>query len=816
MKTKLLVLPVLLSTLLLVGCDGVSSKPTTDKKDGNDTTSTKVVTKATTTKTTTTKSGTKSKKGKEPTTTYTRDGNPEDTQTGNVQNFDVRKARMVQEYALTLNLVSKKITAQTADSGDWSDPHTWKSGMVPQEGARILIHANHKVVINKEIDTPYRTIKVEGELAFNPHKNTKLVVDTILTTSGSILRIGEPSLPIDKDKHAQIVIRDYNGEGMITNDPKSPDYDPLRIGQGILTNGLFLVHGATKTPYITIKGKGVKKGMNVISLDDEPYGWQIGDRVVVLGTSKDGTESESAHITDIDYTNYTITIDKTLKYYHYIAKTTIKNAGMKVHVANLSRNVIIKTDPDSLAGMGDKNEYSNVEHRGHVLFMHNNNVNVNYAQFQDLGRTNKKFHLDETTFDSESADAKAIHIGTNQAARYAVHFHRAGLNSKIGRVIGCSVVESPGWGYVNHSSNVIMKENVAYHVYGASFITEAGDEHGSFEANMAIETRGVGNSNIKGWQQRIQYNDWGFQGNGFWILGPNVDFVDNIVNGSSNTAYAFNHKTIDSVTGVIITDKNTNQTNDHDYITVPLKSFVGNIAYGNSGGVFAIGSGTRGGGLEKIKGLLAWNNAPLTSNAIIDWWYPDNVSMEDITIIGDINNPQYLGIASQTKLRKTTLKNIKIEGLHTGILIPQYYGPNLIKDAYLNNVINMQYNAATTNKGTDTRIEGKITYGDLPGDIKQTKIKFALTVRDVSWKNYWNRQFNTFNVVYAPDGQTPMQLYLAKEQKPDFVIEVGDQKGKSNAKLISEGHKPVGGMLLPNGAKVLKDMDDVAGVAITN
>ena len=54
----------------------------------------------------------------------------------------------VQEYKLTQNLV-KNITAESADSGAWSDPKTWKDGIVPKDGDRILIHANHRVVIKK-------------------------------------------------------------------------------------------------------------------------------------------------------------------------------------------------------------------------------------------------------------------------------------------------------------------------------------------------------------------------------------------------------------------------------------------------------------------------------------------------------------------------------------------------------------------------------------------------------------------------------------------------------------------------------------------
>ena len=42
------------------------------------------------------------------------------------------------------------------------------------------------------------------------------------------------------------------------------------------------------------------------------------------------------------------------------------------------------------------------------------------------------------------------------------------------------VVESPGWGFVSHTSNVNFDENIAFNVMGASFVTEAGNEMGRF------------------------------------------------------------------------------------------------------------------------------------------------------------------------------------------------------------------------------------------------------------------------------------------------------------------------------------------------
>jgi len=739
----------------------------------------------------------------------------QNTEAGKVQNEQVRMARMVQEYHLVNSLVDRGITNETVDSGAWNDTATWKDGRIPEDGARVRINPYHKITINNELTTKVRTIELKGELAFNPHKNTRLIVDTMVTESGSILRIGEPGIPVDMNKTATIMIHDYQDEGMIINDTQSIDYDPLRIGQGILTNGLFFTHGAYKTPYVEISGKGVARGSVTVAFEEEPEGWRAGDEVVILGTSEAGTESEHRTITAIEEGE--VTLDKALDFDHFVPDTTIENLELKVHMANITRNIVIKTDPASISGRGDKNDPDNVEHRGHVLFMHNNNVNINSVQFEDLGRTNKKYVLNETKFTSEDIDAEATHIGTNQAARYPVHFHRAGIDGKLGRINDCVVLGSPGWGYVNHSSNVAMRENIAYGVYGAAFITEAGDENGKFIGNMAIQTRGYGRSSVKGWKARRNEDDWGFGGNGFWLLGPNVDVVDNIVNGSSNSAFAFTRVTIDSVTGVITPEKNL----ELPYGKVPLKSFVGNIAYGNSGGVFGILSGTRQGTTETIKGLLAYANGALSHSKEnpdaaewISWWYPSNIVLEDVTLIGDIHHPKYTGIGTQTKLRKTTIKNARIEGMQIGIRIPEYVGPNVVEGGYYNNVTNMLYYLGTTNHGANTTIKGNIVFGDLPGESVQTKVKFGLRVRDIDYKNYQKRQYNTFNILYKIEGETALKLYATQEQSPDFEIKVGSNKGKTNQELVDDGKKPVGGVLLPENAFTVEGMENVSAVEI--
>ena len=57
--------------------------------------------------------------------------------------------------------------------------------------------------------------------------------------------------------------------------------------------------------------------------------------------------------------------------------------------------------------------------RGHIMFMHNPDVDVRYVQFDHLGRTRKDIHVTNGFNDP-------MNPGTNPRGRYAMHVHRSG------------------------------------------------------------------------------------------------------------------------------------------------------------------------------------------------------------------------------------------------------------------------------------------------------------------------------------------------------------------------------------------------------
>jgi hypothetical protein len=182
------------------------------------------------------------------------------------------------------------------------------------------------------------------------------------------------------------------------------------------------------------------------------------------------------------------------------------------------------------------------------MFPHNQDVEIHNVRFSELGRTDKTQPLDDFRFDFHDggdgddapATAEIVSLGgSNIRGRYAVHFHRTGtdMTTKAGQVRGSVVYNGPGWGFVSHSSHVDFIDNVAYGLQGAGFYTEAGDEVGSMQGNIAI--RSVNESFTLDDQEAIDPDlranlmDYGHDGDGFWLTGNRVRFTNNVASGAT-------------------------------------------------------------------------------------------------------------------------------------------------------------------------------------------------------------------------------------------------------------------------------------------
>ena len=101
---------------------------------------------------------------------------------------------------------------------------------------------------------------------------------------------------------------------------------------------------------------------------------------------------------------------------------------------------------------------------------------------------------------------------------------------------------------------------MAFKFTGAGFVTEGGNELGSFENNLAVGGKGIVDSKgspvfpfrrlyIKGAaaKERLRAADLGFHGDGFWMSSPFVDVKNNIAAGNSGAGFVWYSLGLDDV-----------------------------------------------------------------------------------------------------------------------------------------------------------------------------------------------------------------------------------------------------------------------------
>ncbi|MEL7088734.1 MAG: G8 domain-containing protein, partial [Planctomycetota bacterium] len=410
------------------------------------------------------------------------------------------------------------------NDGAWSDPGTWAGGSVPGNGARVLIQEGVHVEYDVVSDARLFTVRVDGHLDFETRSDTKMVVDTMVVDGVGRLTIGTEADPIAEDVTADIVIAN-NGAIDI-------GWDPQLLSRGIVSHGAVEIHGQEKTTHLKVSTDPMT-GDTSILLDEIPEGWQIGDTLVLAGTHYDGYkydpaigakrhyEPEDEVLTITAIQGNEVFFDTALQYDHDSPR-----ADLKTSVANYTRNITVSTeDPETAA----------VHERGHVMFMHNDDVDVRYAAFDELGRTDKSEDLDDP-----------ISATANVPGRYPFHFHRTGVGAdqEEAVAVGNAVWGSPGWGYVHHDSHAVLHDNASYNTFGAGFVSETGNETGSWTDNIAIYAKGVswglpknpGNTNIAGTEF-----DTAKTGDGFWFQSRMVEASGNVA-ASVNYGFVYFHR----------------------------------------------------------------------------------------------------------------------------------------------------------------------------------------------------------------------------------------------------------------------------------
>ncbi|MGB3617127.1 MAG: G8 domain-containing protein, partial [Catalinimonas sp.] len=419
--------------------------------------------------------------------------------------------------ALADLMAHTKMTHQAQQSGNWTNPATW-GGSLPPSGARVLIPMGVTVTVDGQITARLKHVRVDGKLRFATNKNTELRVETLATWPGSTLEIGTASSPVQQGKTARILLIDL---GLLNI---NEDYELL--GRAVIPQGKVRIFGSAKTTWRQANG-WLPTGSSTVTLQSAPSNWQVGDRIVMSGTKCEfpsgGYTNEFEVFTVAGISGSTVTLDRPTTKERTVTSSHPAFQGQYPYVANYTRNVIIESE-----------NKASIPRRGHLMFMHTQDVVMKYAQLEELGRTDKSIPFVRTA-DLQSATDNSI-------ARYAMHFHRAGdldQNATFGEVEGCALWGSPGWGYVNHESSVWFRNNASFGVFGSHFTDENGTELGGFIGNIAIYSIGSSQSASAASEKTRERGDHGHTGVGFWATGgPTVRWEDNVATDHNMAGYA--------------------------------------------------------------------------------------------------------------------------------------------------------------------------------------------------------------------------------------------------------------------------------------
>lgn len=578
-----------------------------------------------------------------------------------------------------------------------------------------------------------------------------------------------------------------------------------------------------------------------------PADWKVGDHLVLPGTQPTAPyylgggidASDEVTITSISQTivngqivnGTTFTISAPLQYDHLYGS---------FYVANMSRNASFESEAPGI-----------VARRGHVMFMHNPEVSVAYAGFYGLGRTDKRRPIDDAfsvpdldnpgqmTTDTllanpnpalvgktitlsdgtvlingkiyqnndpngvilknmsrrvlvqipDPATGKSLlqigRTGLNVRGRYAVHFHRAD-GDEPAVIAGSAVVDSPGWGIVNHSSNVDVEDNVVFNAFGAAFVTEAGDEIGTFNHNLAMKGLGSG-AQVDG---RKNVQDFGHDGDGFWLQGGNVTVTDNVVSGMRHAGYVFFPRGLEQkgLGQTMISGEDlpagygADPTKNYDVADVPLLKFSGNVAFGVMNGYeswFSLQHSALN-GRTVVEDFTAF---AVTGSAVFTPYTSKN-TFKNVVLRDPVN---YAGVKTTSPLSTGFDRNdltsdfvfdhVDVRGFNVGINVP-VVGTNTILGGTFNDLFNILI--ATTN--SDTRVVNIDDAG--PNDPVHflDSLKTTVNGQQVSLKQYdiylqanWQPLFNDLTRNFARDivriglvSHNGQQVYF-REQAYDFV-----------------------------------------------
>jgi hypothetical protein len=596
-------------------------------------------------------------------------------------------------------------TISAVRDGLWGDPNTWSLGRVPTSGDRVSIPAGRQVIVAEVNSARLNGLEVSGSLLFWTTVNTRLIVGNLTVMPNGHLYLGLAGMVVDPSVKAELVIADQ---------PLNLTTDPRQYGTGLIVLGEFSVRGAPVASTWLRLAAEPKAGDTSLLLSQSVPDWKPGDRLALPDTRQVETSEQETFIAGgltgqgeemvIDrVVGNRVFLTKPLAFDHLGARNTSGVLELLPHVALLSRNVVIRSENPNGT-------------RGHTLYTARANVDIRYADFQDLGRTDAFRNLDSSTF---NAAGNATHLGTNQVGRYAVHLHHMpGPDNPTNtgyqfEFVGNTVERSRKWAIATHDTSYgLLDHNVVYRAQGAGFVTEDGSEiENVFSNNITMAIHGT---HVDG-QEGTATGDYGRGGVGFWFRRGGNAILGNVAADNTYAGFVFSGYNSDEI--VLPAFRGAEKHEEGQGFETQLSPetwFLDNEAYGmmryGVWAAFVAGSNSLPNQPQTlVQDLRLWHFV----GAGVQAYHTAAMTFERLTILGslaawDRNDTGPVGMSlSVYENNDLTVRNSRIEGMYIGVVAPTNDAtqagverPTVIRNSTLKNYNNIVVSPPLDNRPT--------------------------------------------------------------------------------------------------------------------
>jgi len=447
---------------------------------------------------------------------------------------------------------------RTAANGLWSEPGTWEAGHMPSAGDIVLVQPQHRVVYDVHSGAVLRAVHVGGVLTFSREKDTLLCAGLIRIAPGTDCReegfdCHIPSAPAESALEPQATLELGTAQDPIPAKHQAilrltyvPGMDAQTFPALVCCGGRMELHGAPLSrSWVKLGESAVARAREVV-LSEKVTGWKAGDHLLlpttevsefysrdasgrrVIPSLLDETQTEDAEIARIEGAE--ILLKKPLKFKHQA------EGKYRGELANLSRNVIVESDPQGP--------------RGHTMYHRNSAGSISYVEFRHLGKE-------------------------GVLGRYPVHFHLCGDSMRGSSVVGASIWDSGNRFLTIHGTNyLLVRDCVGFRGIGHGFFFEDGTEvFNMLDGNLAVQA--LMGKPLPEQALPFDTND----GAGFWWANCLNSFTRNVAVECGKHGYRFQMTKTENFDPSLPIRQPDGSTQKVDVRTLPFIRFEANEAH---------------------------------------------------------------------------------------------------------------------------------------------------------------------------------------------------------------------------------------------